>query len=83
MAPTAIDIEGVRDIEGIALPDPLTVNAVTARRTKDGRLIAGVAAYTTSDYFKSLVRSILLFFGSRADCIVVILQKPQSEEMGS
>ena len=53
--PTAIDIEGVRDTEGFALPDPLTVSGVSARRTKAGKLVAGTAAYTSSDYFKSPV----------------------------
>jgi hypothetical protein len=53
--PAAIDIEGVRDTEGIAIPDPLTVNGVSARRAKAGKLIAGTAAYTSSDYFKSPV----------------------------
>jgi len=53
--PSAIEVEGIRDTEGIALPDPLSVNGVPARRAKAGRLIAGTAAYTSSDYFKSHV----------------------------
>ncbi|KAH8591376.1 aromatic amino acid aminotransferase-like protein [Bisporella sp. PMI_857] len=55
MAPPSaigIDVEGVRDTEGIVLPDPLTVNGVSARRAKAGKLIAGTAAYTSSDFFK-------------------------------
>lgn len=58
MAPTAIDVEGVRDTEGIAIPDPLTVSGIAVRREKAGRLIAGVAAHTTSDFFKSPVCSL-------------------------
>jgi len=53
--PSAIEVEGTRDTEGIALPDPLTVNGIPARRAKAGRLVAGTAAYTSSDYFKSHV----------------------------
>lgn len=59
MAPTAIDVEGVRDTEGIAIPDPLSVCGISARRAKAGRLVAGVAAHTTSDFFKSPVCSFL------------------------
>jgi aromatic amino acid aminotransferase I len=58
MAPpsaTAVEVEGVRDTEGIPLPDPLTVNGVSARREKAGKLIAGTAAYTSSDFFKTHV----------------------------
>ncbi|KAM0129988.1 hypothetical protein ACHAO1_008140 [Botrytis cinerea] len=51
--PTAIDIEGVVDTESIVLPDPLTVNGVSARRAKAGKFVAGVAAFTTSDHFKN------------------------------
>ena len=50
--PAAIDIEGVTDTEAIVIPDPLTVNGVSARRAKAGKLIAGTAAYTSSDFFK-------------------------------
>jgi aromatic amino acid aminotransferase I len=53
--PSAIDIEAIRDTEGIALPNPLTVNGVSARRLKAGKLVAGTAAYTSSDFFKSPV----------------------------
>jgi aromatic amino acid aminotransferase I len=56
MAPhSTIDIEAVRDTEGIVLPDPLTINGVSARRLKAGKLVAGTAAYTSSDFFKSPV----------------------------
>ncbi|KAF4628817.1 hypothetical protein G7Y89_g9336 [Cudoniella acicularis] len=50
--PTAIDIEGVTDTEAIVLPDPLTLNGVSARRAKAGKLVAGTAAFTSSDFFK-------------------------------
>ena len=53
--PTAIDVEGVVDTEAIVLPDPLTVNGVSARRAKAGKFVAGVAAFTTSDHFKNPV----------------------------
>jgi aromatic amino acid aminotransferase I / 2-aminoadipate transaminase len=63
MAPPSaisIGIEGVTDTEAIVLPDPLTVNGVASRRAKAGKLVAGTAAYTSSDFFKGSV-SILLF----------------------
>jgi aromatic amino acid aminotransferase I len=53
--PTAIDIEGVLDTKTIVFPDPLTVNGVSARRAKAGKLIAGTAAFTSSDFFKHQV----------------------------
>ena len=58
--PTAIEIEGVRDTEGIAIPNPLTLNGLSARRAKAGKLVAGTAAYTDSDYFKDSVSKTLL-----------------------
>ncbi|OBT66719.1 hypothetical protein VE03_03865 [Pseudogymnoascus sp. 23342-1-I1] len=50
--PSAIDIRGLTDTEALIYPDPLTVNEVTERRAKAGKLIAGVAAGTSSDNFK-------------------------------
>jgi aromatic amino acid aminotransferase I len=63
MAPPSaisIGIEGVTDIEAIVLPDPLTVNGVPYRRAKAGKLVAGTAAYTSSDFFKSPVSILTL-----------------------
>lgn len=57
--PSAIDIEAVRDTEAIVLPKPLTVNGVSARRLKAGKLVAGTAAYSDSDFFKGPVSFIL------------------------
>lgn len=50
--PTAVDIEAVTDTQAIVLPDPLTVNSVSARRAKAGPLNGGTAAFTSSDFFK-------------------------------
>jgi aromatic amino acid aminotransferase I len=63
--PSAIDIEAVRDTEAIVLPDPLTINGVPARRQKAGKLVAGTAAYTSSDFFKTPVSTstVLLIYG--------------------
>jgi aromatic amino acid aminotransferase I len=58
MAPPSaisIDIEGVTDTQAVILPNPLTVNDVAARRAKAGKLVAGTAAFTTSDFFKGPV----------------------------
>jgi aromatic amino acid aminotransferase I / 2-aminoadipate transaminase len=58
--PSAIDVEvkGVTDTEGIALPNPLTVNDVPGRRAKSQKFSMGVAAHASSDMFKSASVSI-------------------------
>lgn len=53
--PSAIDIRGLTDTEALICPDPLTINEVTERRAKAGKLVAGVAAGTSSDLFKTKV----------------------------
>lgn len=55
MAPHSIEIEAVTDTEAILIPDPVlaTTDTVLARRAKAGKLIAGTAASTSSDFFKS------------------------------
>ena len=50
--PSAIDIRGLTDTESLIFPDPLTVNEVNERRAKGAKLVAGVAAGTSSDLFK-------------------------------
>ena len=54
--PVNIDIEAVSDTEVIVVPGPLTVNALLAHRAREPRLVAGVAAWTSSDMFKVFVR---------------------------
>jgi len=53
--PSAIDVEvsGVTDVEGITIPNPLTVDGVAFRRAKTQKMSSGVAAFTSSDMFKS------------------------------
>ncbi len=53
--PSAIDVEvwPLTDVEGIPLPDPLTVNGVPGRRGKSQKFSVGVAAHASSDMFKS------------------------------
>jgi aromatic amino acid aminotransferase I len=53
--PSAMNIEAVTDTQAIAIPEALTPKGVHVRRAKSGRLIAGTAAHTTSDFFKSPV----------------------------
>lgn len=50
-----IEVEGVRDTEGIVIPDPLLLDDIYARRLKGGKLVAGVAALAHSDQFKTSV----------------------------
>jgi aromatic amino acid aminotransferase I len=56
--PIAIDVVGVSDTEGVVLPTPLTVNGIAELRAKAGKLIAGTAAWTSSEFFKSSVSHI-------------------------
>lgn len=42
---------------GEQAPEPLTVEGIKARRAKAGKLVAGTAAYSDSDMFKSPVRA--------------------------
>ena len=51
-----VEVEGIRDTEGIVVPDPLLLDVISARRLKAGKLVAGVATLTSSDQFKSPVR---------------------------
>jgi aromatic amino acid aminotransferase I len=79
--PTAIDIEGVTDTQAIVLPDPLTVNGVSARRAKAGKFSYGTAAFTSSDFFKSLVS-----ISPRSTDFLLMpsdLSKAKSQKMGS
>ncbi|KAH8676848.1 pyridoxal phosphate-dependent transferase [Tricladium varicosporioides] len=55
--PTAIDAECTTETEAMIIPDPLTVNGVSARRAKAGKLVAGTAAFTSSDLFKGQASS--------------------------
>ncbi|KAJ5032831.1 uncharacterized protein L3040_009422 [Drepanopeziza brunnea f. sp. 'multigermtubi'] len=57
--PAAVGVEALTDTEAITviIPDPATatVQDIAARRTKAGKLVAGTAAYSSSDFFKSSV----------------------------
>lgn len=79
--PTAIDIEAVTDTQAIVLPDPLTINGVSARRAKAGKLVAGTAAFTSSDFFKSSVS--LSYPRSSLLLTLPALWKAQGQKMGS
>jgi hypothetical protein len=79
--PTAIDIEGVTDTQAIVLPDPLTVNGVSARRAKAGKFSYGTAAFTSSDSFKSPVSPSLRHTGSVLT--LSAFYKAKSQKMGS
>jgi hypothetical protein len=78
--PSAVEIEGITDTESILLPGPLTAKGIAARRAQAGKLVAGTAASTSSDFFKgpvsccaSPLRSVLTLVGHR---------KAKSQEMG-
>jgi len=58
--PATVDMEGVSDTKAIVIPNPLTVNGLSAHRAKAPKLVAGVAAWTSSDMFKTLVCSGIL-----------------------
>ncbi|CZT02963.1 hypothetical protein WAI453_012188 [Rhynchosporium graminicola] len=45
--------EAITDTQSAVLPNPLTFKAIAARRVKAGRFVAGTAAPTSSDLFKT------------------------------
>jgi aromatic amino acid aminotransferase I / 2-aminoadipate transaminase len=53
--PATVDLAGVSDTQAFAIPNPLTVNDLSTHRAKAPKLVAGVAAWTSSDMFKTLV----------------------------
>lgn len=53
--PVNIEIEAISDTQGIVVPDPLTVKGLSAHRASAPKLVAGVAAWTSSDMFKVFV----------------------------
>lgn len=59
--PTAIDIdvEGATDTQAIVMPDPLTMESVAGRRLKTPKMSGGVAAFASSEMWKTPVRDTL------------------------
>lgn len=57
MGHPAIDLEAIPDTQTINIPkpNPLTIYGLSARRARAPKLVAGVAAWTSSDMFKTLV----------------------------
>ncbi|SLM40106.1 aromatic aminotransferase [Lasallia pustulata] len=53
--PTAIDtnVQGVTDTQAIVMPDPLTTENVAGRRLKVPKMSLGVAAFASSDMWKT------------------------------
>lgn len=53
--PSAIEVEGIRDTEGIPQKSSFETNgnnSFAARRAKAGKFNGGTAAYTSSDFYK-------------------------------
>lgn len=71
--PSAIDIRGLTDTEALIYPDPLTINGVTERRAKAGKLVAGVAAGTSSDLFKGEVSATYAFDKATCNSLLFIM----------
>lgn len=78
MAPHA-EIAAVTDTEAILIPDPLTADTVAARRAKSGKLIAGTAAFTSSEFFKHSVRRCPHF--RSVFLTIVVLWKAESQKI--
>lgn len=78
--PSAVDLQAVEDTEAFVLTEPLTVNGVPARRAKAGKLVAGTAAFTTSDFFKSSVSYTPSL--NRSELIILDCGKTESQKMG-
>jgi hypothetical protein len=47
-----VDVQAIDDTTAITIPNPLTLEDVTARREATGKLIAGVAAVANVEQFK-------------------------------
>jgi aromatic amino acid aminotransferase I len=55
MAPPSaidVDVQAIDDTTAITIPNPLTLDDVSARREATGKLIAGVAAVANVEQFK-------------------------------
>jgi aromatic amino acid aminotransferase I len=55
MAPPSaidVDVQAIDDTTAITVPNPLTLDDVSARREATGKLIAGVAAVANVEQFK-------------------------------
>jgi aromatic amino acid aminotransferase I len=64
MAPPSVDdvaVHATSDGEAIVIPDPLTFDGVPGRRSKSAKFNGGIAAYTTSDFYKTPVSSAIIF----------------------
>jgi aromatic amino acid aminotransferase I len=55
--PGAIEVTAVTDTQGATLPNPLDINGVAPRRTKAGRMVAGVAAPVNVEGYKGYIHS--------------------------
>ena len=47
-----VDVQAIDDTTAITIPNPLTLEDVSARRAATGKLIAGVAAVANVEQFK-------------------------------
>jgi hypothetical protein len=83
MSPIAIDVQGVSDTQGIVLPNPPTLNDIANRRASAPKLIAGTAAWTSSDMFKGPVCAQYLDFNLSLILIMTVWWKAKGEKMGS
>lgn len=54
-SPSASDVIGLSDTQNLSFSDRLSVNGVPARRSKAPVMSGGVAAYASSDMFKTPV----------------------------
>lgn len=68
--PTAVDVhvEGVTDTSSVLLPNPLSLEGIAAKRAKADPIPGGIAAYTSSDFFKSAVSPTALIVCWRCLC---------------
>lgn len=78
--PIALEFEGVSDTQGIVLPNPLTINDISNRRVAAGKLVAGTAAFTSSDHFK---KPVCVYEQSQIMLTVTVHRQTQGETMGS
>ena len=84
--PTALDVQSISDTQIATFLDRLSVNGVSARRSKAPKMGGGIAAHASSDMFKSPVSTVYLCNYSRnlhwSDWTLG-LWETEGEEMGS
>lgn len=81
--PSAIDVIGISDTQSASFSDRLSVNGVPARRSKAPVMSGGLAAFASSDMFKSPVCIPMLYYQTcKKSNHIAGLRQTEGEEVG-